>query len=149
MAVICAPLFVYEVRRVPVASAARSVMHAQPYFSLRACGLWCCLCPCADIAFSNSRPNDLLVAYTPVASATTPNGGYRHTEAKIGGDDGGVDGIGVEDGLRTLSSGGLLCLWDLNDVSAPRMYAVGPAEFCIFSPSFWGWSYCRDSSVCC
>ena len=35
----------------------------------------------------------------------------------------GGEGVGVEEGLQTLSGGGLLCLWDLNDTAAPRMYA--------------------------
>jgi hypothetical protein len=78
-----------------------------------------------DIAFSNSRPNDLLIAYSPVGTSTTPNRGFRHTEAKAGGagPDGAeaADGVGVEAGLRTLAAGGLLCLWDLNDTAAPRM----------------------------
>jgi hypothetical protein len=79
----------------------------------------------SDIAFSNSRPNDLLIAYSPVGTSTTPNRGFRHTEAKAGGTgpDGAeaADGVGVEAGLRTLAAGGLLCLWDLNDTAAPRM----------------------------
>ncbi len=86
--------------------------------------------PHTDISFSNSRPNDLLIAYSPVGTTSTPNRGFRHTEAKAGGGAGGGgggggdaagDGVGVEPGLRTLACGGLLCLWDLNDVAAPRV----------------------------
>ena len=64
-----------------------------------------------DVAFSNGRPNDVLVAYTPVS------GVVQYGEIAANPETAEV----VQSGVKHLSAGGLLCLWDINDASAPRM----------------------------